>query len=87
MTEKIKNGSATFTKNTELGEAPFQTGARIQFKCETNYDMDGDEVITCDSGQKWSGSVPVCAPDGAAVSRGTRDSVAGWLVLCVWRAL
>ena len=66
LTEEIKNGVAIYTPGT----VTFSIGERVSFRCDPNFKLDGKEVLTCDSGQRWTGDVPGCVPDGTVKSQG-----------------
>ncbi|KAL5255712.1 hypothetical protein ACHWQZ_G011064 [Mnemiopsis leidyi] len=74
---EISNGRAIFTPGT----LTFSIGERVSFKCDPNFKLSGNEVITCDSGQRWTSEVPECVPDGVVKSRGFRFDAGIWLIL------
>ncbi|XP_063695373.1 uncharacterized protein LOC134826805 [Bolinopsis microptera] len=75
LTEEIKNGVAIYTPGT----VTFSIGERVSFRCDPNFKLDGKEVLTCDSGQRWTGDVPGCVPDGTVKSQGYRLISSLWL--------
>lgn len=42
------------------GEGPHHIGDVVEFKCETNYMMEGQPVIMCQEDGTWSFEVPKC---------------------------
>jgi len=56
----IEHGSSIAQPSTEYGVAPFNSGDRIYFSCDSNYKLIGKQVLTCTSGQQWANSVPLC---------------------------
>ena len=74
-------------KNEVLGEAPFTVGDRISFSCDEKYELSGVDVVTCDSGLKWTSSTPTCVSESATQSAAGNLKYSAVVVLLICTVL
>lgn len=56
----------------KVQEQHLNTGRAVEFQCDKGYDLVGDPVVVCMSGNTWSSAFPVCKREKLQVHADTK---------------